>query len=468
MGIPLKSLPGGLFRAGLLAALILPVPCLAGGYVVVDSGQELCYGDFDEITCPLPGDPFYGQDSQHAGPASAYVDNGDGTVTDLNTGLMWQQTPDLDNKSTFPGAVAGAETFSLAGYADWRLPSIKELYSLIDFSGRTGMSAASSVPYIDTDYFDFEYGDESAGERFIDAQYWSSNAYVGTVMAGSTAVFGVNFADGRIKGYGLDHPGGDSMTQFVRYVRGNPGYGINDFVDNGDGTVTDRATGLVWQEGDSSTSMNWAEALDYAEGLVHAGRDDWRLPNAKELQSVVDYTRAPDALIPAQQGPAIDPVFDITEIESWAWTSTTHVDGPDASYAAYICFGQALGYFGPPGHESWMNVHGAGAQRSDPKSGDPDDWPYGHGPQGDEIRIYNHVRAVRGPFCPADLDQDSDIDVADFAMFAGCLAGPGQEAPAGCVLADTDTDGDVDLDDFAALQMTFSATSEAAYPACTN
>ncbi len=43
-----------------------------------------------------------------------------------------------------------------------------------------------------------------------------------------------------------------------------------------------------------------------------------------------------------------------------------------------------------------MDVHGAGAQRSDPKVGDPDNWPEGRGPQGDVIRIYNHVRCVRG------------------------------------------------------------------------
>ena len=64
-------------------------------------------------------------------------------------------------------------------------------------------------------------------------------------------------------------------------------------------------------------------------------------------------------------------IFDITTDESWFWTSTTHVDGPDASCAAYVCFGRALGYFGPPGREEWINVHGAGAQRSDPKTGDP-------------------------------------------------------------------------------------------------
>jgi hypothetical protein len=46
--------------------------------------------------------------------------------------------------------------------------------------------------------------------------------------------------------------------------------------------------------------------------------------------------------------------------------------------------------------EGWLDVHGAGAQRSDPKSGNPTDYPKGRGPQGDAIRIYNYVRLVRG------------------------------------------------------------------------
>ena len=43
----------------------------------------------------------------------------------------------------------------------------------------------------------------------------------------------------------------------------------------------------------------------------------------------------------------------------------------------------------------WQDVPGAGAQRSDPKNGDPNDYPTGHGPQGDAIRIQNYVRCVR-------------------------------------------------------------------------
>jgi hypothetical protein len=368
----------------------------ADGYTVVDTGQTKCYNNI-ETACSQAGQAFYGQDAQYAGVQPSYMDNGDGTVTDLNTGLMWQKTP--GDKVTYAEAVAGADSFNLAGYDDWRLPTIKELYSLMDFGGSTGMSAATSVPYIDTDYFDFEYGDTSAGERFIDAQYWSSTEYVGTTMNGQATAFGVNFADGRIKGYGIEHPNGTAMTQFVRYVRGNPDYGVNNFVDNGDGTITDLASGLMWQKGDSGITMNWQQALDYAENLEYAEYDDWRLPNAKELQSIVDYTRAPDAQNPVQQGAAIDPVFDITSDDSFFWTSTTHVEGPTGDFAAYIAFGEAWGYMQEPpnsGNYVLQNVHGAGAQRSDPKSGNPADYPYGHGPQGDVIRIYNYVRCVRG------------------------------------------------------------------------
>jgi hypothetical protein len=114
------------------------------------------------------------------------------------------------------------------------------------------------------------------------------------------------------------------------------------------------------------------------------------------MQSIVDYARSPDATNSA----AIDPVFNITSITNeagqldypWFWTSTTHVraDG-SGSTAVYIAFGRAMGYM----HGSWMDVHGAGAQRSDPKSGDPADWSTGHGPQGDAIRINNYIRLVR-------------------------------------------------------------------------
>jgi hypothetical protein len=334
----------------------------SGSFIIVDTGQEAFFDNQGEITEPQPGDAFYGQDAHYQDTQPSYVDNGDGTVTDLNTGLMWQQTP--GDKLTWADAVAGADSFGLAGYDDWHLPTIKELYSLILFSGTDpsgwdGEHTSTLVPFIDTDYFDFEYGDTSAGERVIDAQYWSSTEYVGTTMNGDATVFGVNFADGRIKGYPRDiGPGGQPMRQFVRYVRANPDYGLNDFVDNGDGTIIDHATGLMWSQADSGEEMNWEEALAWVRQRneeSYLGYNDWRLPDAKELQSIVDYTRSPATSSSA----AIDPIFWATSIVDeggeanypFYWTGTTHRNLAIVGAAAvYIAFGEALGYMEfPPG-----------------------------------------------------------------------------------------------------------------------
>ncbi len=409
---------------------------------VPDTNQSTCYDATDEITCPAEGQAFYGQDSQYDGNQPWFNISGDGlTVYDGVTGLTWQQSPDTDgdgaieyeDKMSFSDAQdrpAALNAMNYGGFSDWRLPSIKEMYSLIDFSGVdpsgwTG-GTAGLVPFIDTDYFGFEYGDESSGERIIDSQYWSSNEYVGTTMGGDHTVFGVNLADGRIKGYGTTLFGNDKLS-FVQCVRGNTSYGVNEYTDNGDGTVTDSATGLMWQQVDSGNGMFWEDALAYAESLNIAGHDDWRLPNAKELQIILDYTRAPSATDPDARGPAIDPIFSCTAITDegggtnypFYWASTTHSNWTDSpgNFGVYVCFGEALGWMEfPPGSGNWdlLDVHGAGAQRSDPKTGDPADWPHGHGPQGDVIRIYNYVRCVR-----------DDVDLTGAYILTG--PGPGYD-----------------------------------------
>ncbi len=384
----------------------------AGRYAVIDTGQTTCYDNSKRIHCSEHGEPFYGQDAQYDGVQPSYRDNGDGTVTDLNTELVWQKIP--GEKVAFADAVTGAEKLDLAGYKDWRLPTIKELYSLILFSGidPSGPQVVERVPFIDTDSFHFEYGDTSAGERLIDAQYWSSTQYVSTTMNGDATVFGVNFADGRIKGYPRDvGPTGEPMKEYVRYVRGNTNYSVNAFLDNRDGTITDNATGLMWPKADSAEGMDWEDALAWVQQKNeenYLGYSDWRLPNAKELQSIVDYTRSPSTTHSA----SIDPIFSTTPVIDeggetnypFFWTSTTHSGGEDkGDFAVYIAFGEALGYMETPpnsGNRQLLDVHGAGAQRSDPKSGDPADWPYGNGPQGDVVRIYNYVRCVRDANVP--------------------------------------------------------------------
>ena len=119
----------------------------------------------------------------------------------------------------------------------------------------------------------------------------------------------------------------------------------------------------------------------------------------------------------------MDPMFSVTAITDegrgtnypFYWTGTTHANMVNGRNAVYIAFGEALGFMEMPpnsGNYNLLDVHGAGAQRSDPKSGDPDDYPYGHGPQGDVIRIYNHVRCVRsGLTTKVDDDQSGTLNV---------------------------------------------------------
>lgn len=368
-------------------------------YPVVDTAQMNCYDNSQAIEFPTPGKKFYGQDAQYSANPPSYKVNGDGTVSDLVTGLMWTQNP--GEKKTFKQAVADAAKCHTGKYDDWRLPTIKELYSLIQLNGTdpdpTSRDESGLIPFIDRSVFKFTYGKEADGDRIIDSQFASSTKYVSTTMGGNETMFGVNFADGRIKGYPItDRRRGSQKTYYVLYVRGNPDYGVNHFKDNHDGTVTDEATGLTWMKADSGKGMDWPSALDYAEKLELAGHSDWRLPNAKELQTIIDYTRSPDTTKSA----AIDPIFNATPIKNEAgqtdfaqyWTSSSHVGSRGADSATYFAFGRALGYM----NGQWMDVHGAGAQRSDPKVGDASKFPQGRGPQGDAIRIQNQVRCVRG------------------------------------------------------------------------
>ncbi|MDK9723177.1 MAG: DUF1566 domain-containing protein [Rhodospirillales bacterium] len=407
--------------------LVLPGAWAAEpAYPLVDSGQSQCYDDRGRTGCPQPGRAFYGQDAQYQGDQPSYRDNGDGTVSDLVTGLMWEKG---FHKTSFAGASAQAAGSRTGGHADWRVPTIKELYSLMNFQGATGHARpetqgapADAKPYIDSRHFNFEYPSQG---RFIDAQYVAGTAYLGLTMGRDRSFFGVNFADGRIKAYPQDGgPGG--RLWYARYVRGNLAYGKNDFMDKGDGTVIDRATGLTWTKADSGRGLDWGQALAYCEALAFAGHDDWRLPNAKELHSIVDYGRSPSAT----QSAALDPIFDISAIQDddgkreWPffWSSTTHLDGPGpGAFAVYLAFGTAQGHLGgggmmgglpgggrggpPPGmmggqtntaNLKLTDVHGAGAQRSSPKSGDESRLPKGAGPQGDVLRIYNFARCVRG------------------------------------------------------------------------
>ncbi|MCB1172476.1 MAG: DUF1566 domain-containing protein [Leptospiraceae bacterium] len=360
----------------------------SGNYAVVDTAQTTCYGT-NSGTLACADSTTAAQDGFYTRNAPSYTVNSDGvTVSDNNTALMWTKSPDTNgdgsvnssDKLTQLAAYNYCDSLTKGGFSDWRLPSVKEQYSLMNFGqGRDPSSCTNCTStllanktFIDDSKFTVGFGDTSSGERLIDGQYATTNVYAGKIFDTDWGVFGVNHVDGRIKGYECS----STKTFFVMCVRGNTNYGLNNFTDNSNGTVTDSATSLVWQKADDGNSYTFPGAINYCNSLSLGGQSDWRVPNAKELQSIVDYSRAPD--YSANQGPAINSIFTTSSFTNeegitdypWYWSSTTHVTCGDSNcttddvkYGVYLTFGRALGYY----TSAIQDVHGAGAQRSNDK-----------------------------------------------------------------------------------------------------
>ncbi len=216
------------------------------------------------------GTTTFGEDNDYSRYAPSFIDNGDGTITDQVTGLMWQK---VDNgESTWDTAVANAASVTTGGHSDWRLPTPREAFSILNHANN---------PAVNSTYFP----NHPAGA----AGYWWTSDIFGT---DATRVWCTN------SGGGLGaHPktetlsAGGSLRFHARYVRGKRPTNGHNYVNNGDGTITDTDTELMWTQVPSA-AMNWTSAIAHAENLTTAGYTDWRLPNIKELQTLVDITLA--------------------------------------------------------------------------------------------------------------------------------------------------------------------------------
>ncbi|MBC8427793.1 DUF1566 domain-containing protein, partial [bacterium] len=252
----------------------------------------------------------FGEDSDYTINPPSYTDNGDGTVTDNVTGLMWQQED--SSEMTWEKALAYSGNLSLAGYDDWRFPSSHELFSIVDHGAVN--------PALNTDYF-LDSG----------AEYWWSI----TERAGDSSRAWVVNAGGGIGA----HPKSETISAggtkrfHVRCVRGGTNDGAEprpDFIDNGDGTVTDKNTELMWQQAEIGTTMTWEEGLTYCENLSLAGYDDWRLPNIKELRSMSN-----DKL----SKPSIDITYFPGIGASRYWSSTTEANHTTRAWTVNFEYG---------------------------------------------------------------------------------------------------------------------------------
>ena len=307
----------------LLLLLILPSEATAVS-PVPDTGQITSYTttigeDSDYAINP----PFYtklGQDGMELNDTATQED-GWIMIRDNVTGLIWEIKTDDDSihdkDNTFawcdtnpetnggdPGTCGdGPDTEDListmneneyGGFSDWRMPTRNELRTIIDYDAYN--------PAVNTDYF----------PNTVTSYYWSAN----TLAEGNgSGAWIMSFISGKGSIYSSK-----SNSFYVRAVRNHQGAsGITSaaFVDNGDGTITDTITGSMWQKQDDGSYRNWLSAISYCEGLSLAGYDDWRLPNIKELASIVDLARF---------NPAIDPVF--SDVKWWYWSSTSDANTP--------------------------------------------------------------------------------------------------------------------------------------------
>ncbi|MDD3321754.1 MAG: DUF1566 domain-containing protein [Paludibacter sp.] len=343
-------------------------------YPIVDTYQGLTYDDLTQVSPPAEGESYYGQDAQYTGNNPSYTDNGDGTITDNVTSLIWAQDLCPSTRS-WSDARYYCDTLTTGGYTDWRMPTVKELWSIRDFS--------MGWPWVNTDYF-YLVGD---GTEMGKHHSWTSNTYLVEDEYQNEQVIGdphfiVNDWTGHIKAM--------SGNRFVRPVRGVETYGINDFVDNGDETITDNATGLMWSKNDSGEGFLWEGALAYAENATVAGYDDWRLPNAKELQSIADYSGA----FPAMN----TTYFNLTKLTNikgqtdypFYWSSTSNpIEGDNTEESGGTVYAWVLA----AGYNTDMegnDLHGAGSVVFVSKSEE-------YLTEYDmEIHHYNYVRLVRG------------------------------------------------------------------------
>jgi hypothetical protein len=209
----------------------------------------------------------FGEDSDYTTNTPTFINNGNGTITDTTTTLMWQSTD--GGEMTIEKAKIYVDSLSLGGYTNWRLPNAQEAFSILNLQNNN--------PALNTTYFtntNAEYWWTSESQANDNNKIWVTNSGGGIGNHSKTETISA----GGIKKF------------HVRAVRDvvNPVNITAHFTDNNDSTITDNLTNLVWQKFPNTSMQTWEQALSFSENLILANNTNWRLPNIKELQSLND------------------------------------------------------------------------------------------------------------------------------------------------------------------------------------
>jgi hypothetical protein len=223
---------------------------------------------------------------------------------------VWQQAVDPGGFN-WANAKAYCTGPSLAG-TGWRLPTKAELESIVDFGTYAPAIDATAFPSTPSDYF------------------WSSSPYVGASGYG----WGVSFIGGGVSAnYFVT-----SDSRRVRCVRstatavassGSGGAPPGRYAFPASGTVYDTRTALTWQQAVDAGLYTQRAATTYCTGLSLAGTG-WRLPNVRELLTLVDPTRF---------SPAIDPTAFPSTPSDYFWSSSPYVGGSAGGWLVTFIYG---------------------------------------------------------------------------------------------------------------------------------
>ena len=307
----------------------------------------------------------------HAGvawPATRYVDNRDGSVSDTLTGLVWLKDAGclvpatwaraLDEVNHLGAGACGLADGSAAG--QWRLPNQWELESIVDESaanpavtpGSPFANVAAAAYWTSTSYYGGQGGSPSAWAIHMGDGRYVNNGVGNLKASSSLGVWAVRGGTGgavRLQATGLYVPyaAGDDGT-----LRAGAALTYPRMLSNGDGTLTDTVTGLVWLKRADCLSGTWSSAVAAVRALAsgQCGLADgssagaWRMPNRKEMASLADRALNNQAdffdtaWTSADVGvPSAAAVFDQFVTLQYYWTSTTDAGDPGAAWTVFSC-----------------------------------------------------------------------------------------------------------------------------------
>lgn len=290
-----------------------------------------------------------------AWPAPRFTDNRNGTIRDNLTGLIWS-----GDANPLAGRYSGGTTVwqqaldeinrlnaeSYLGYNDWRLPNINELSSLVHLGEQAQHSWLSSNGF--TGVADTYYWSGSSVIR-AGSQAWTQNMTEGAAGAlpksGLALVWPVRGVSDLLPSTGqlaCFNPAGQEIECTGSGQDGELRSGVpwpaSRFSDNGDGTITDTMTGLIWPQNANPAmdatfsfsgdgSMIWPDALECVARLnerAYLGYSDWRLPNRNEIVSLVNYAEVTPGAQLSMAG--------VDNLQQRYWSSGTSAANPSDAW----------------------------------------------------------------------------------------------------------------------------------------